>query len=296
MDNFLPIYLPDGGTSDLWGVAVTACGVTRVSPGVPYPPEPSRHPGDHLFALPKGGRILDCYQLVFITSGIGSFESTATGILKLEAGSAVLLFPSVWHRYAPSIETGWTEFFLELKGPVLDRLRQHGVIRPQNPVFDLGGNPGIIDGFRAIQGFASAGGVGSREQMATMGIHLLAQTIHSRRTPAPSREDRAVLQAELRMREDLGLCPDMAALAGEFGIGYDRFRRRFKSMTGLAPKQYHRQLQMRRAEELFLSTDRTLADIADELGFHSAFHLSAAFKAHCGQAPSHWKKSRTGQG
>ena len=96
------------------------------------------------------------------------------------------------------------------------------------------------------------------------------------------------------MREDLGECPDMAELARAFGIGYDRFRRRFKALTGLAPKQYYRKLQMRRAEELLQHTTRTVADIAEELGFHSPFHLSAAFKEHAGLAPFHWRRGRKG--
>ena len=288
------LYLPDGGTSDLWGVAATACGVARVAPGGPYPPEPGRHPGDHLFHLPKGGRILDCYQVVYVSSGRGTFESTATGLVKVEGGSTLLLFPNVWHRYAPDPNTGWTEFFLELRGPALDRLRQRGVIRPQEPLFDSSRNPGILDAFHAIFEYARNGGAGSREQMATLGIHLLAQAIHSRAVPEQDNESRSVRRAEARMREDLGECPDMATLSRELGVAYDPFRRRFKALTGLAPKQYHRNLQMRRAEELLLNTTRTVAEIAEELGFNSAFHLSAAFKQHCGAAPSHWRSARRG--
>ena len=286
------IYLPDGGASEVWGVAATACGRARVAPGEAYPPEPKRHPGDRLFHLPKGGRILECYQLVYLSSGAGVFESTATGSVRVEAGSAFLLFPGVWHRYAPDPCTGWTEFFVELRGPSLDRLREGEAIHPRNPVFNLGANPGIIDGFHALHRYAQDGGAGNHGEMATLGIHLLAQAIASHREPGPSGETRAVRQSELRMREDLGTCPDMVELARASGIGYDRFRRRFKALTGLAPKQYHRKLQMRRAEELLQHTARTVADIAEELGFHSAFHLSAAFKEHAGQAPTHWREAR----
>jgi AraC-like DNA-binding protein len=266
----------------------------HVAPGGPYPPEPAEHPGDHLFQLPNGGRILDAYQMVYLSAGTGTFESKHSGARRVEAGAAFLLFPSVWHRYAPEPDTGWTEYFVELRGPMLDRLLDHGIIRPDRPFFDLSGSPGFLEQFQKLHHYALDGGAGNREVMATLGIHLVAQALQSERNPEPSPENRAVRQAELRIRQDLAVCPNLEAMAEELGIGYDRFRRRFKALTGLAPKQYHRKLQMRRAEEMLLNTPRSLAEIAEELGFSSPFHLSAAFKEHSGQSPLHWKERRKG--
>jgi len=282
-------YCPDGGTSELWGVAVTAFGMTRAVPGAPYPPNPRQHPGDHLFWLPQGGRILNCYQMLSISSGKGRFESTATGEVEIQSGSAFLLFPEVWHRYAPDPESGWTEYFLELRGPALDRLREAGVLRPQNAVFHPGVAPEWIEAFNTLHRLAKEEGLGGREQMATLGMHLLTQILFSRKIGELRAEERAVRQAESRMREKLGEHLDMRKLAVEVGSDYDSFRRCFKALTGLPPKQYYRKLQMRRAEELLLHTRRSMAEIADELGFHSAFHLSAAFKEHSGLAPSLWR-------
>ena len=265
----------------------------RAIPGEAYPPHPRQHPGDHLFRLPKGGRILDCYQLIYISAGRGRFESTATGSVELESGSAILIFPEVWHRYAPLPETGWTEHFLELRGPLLDRLRKEGVLRPQAAVFRPGVSPEWVEAFESLERMASENGVGGREQMATLGMHLLARMVFSRSSPFLTPEERAVRQAELQMRENLGRCREMSDLAREFGVGYDRFRRCFKALTGLPPKQYYRKLQMRRAEELLLHTRCNLSEIAEELGFNTAYHFSAAFKEHSGRSPDHWRRWRT---
>ncbi|MDD5351362.1 MAG: AraC family transcriptional regulator [Chthoniobacteraceae bacterium] len=288
-------YFPDGGTSELWGAAVTACGVTRAAPGAPYPPNPGQHPGDHLFWLPRGGRILDCYQLLYIAAGRGTFASAAMGAVEIGRGSAFLVFPEVWHRYAPDAETGWTEYFLELRGPAMDRLRAAGVLRPQSAVFVPGVEPELVEAFETLRRLAGEQGMGVREQMATLGMHLLARIVFARAPGEPSAEERAVRAAQSRMLERLGEGFEMTELAREFGIGYDRFRRCFKALTGLAPKQYYRQLQMRSAETLLLHSRRTLAEIAEELGFNSAFHLSAAFKEHAGMAPLRWRE-RGGEG
>ena len=286
------LYIPDGGTAAAWGVAVTACGFVRTPPESPYPAYPGRHPSDHLFLLPQGGRILDCYQMVYISAGTGRFDSAKTGTVEIQAGTAFLLFPDVWHRYAPKRASGWTEHFVELRGPALDHLRREGILRPENAVFPLGGAPQVAETFGALHRLAQEGGMGSRERMATLALHLLATLLHARPSPALSGEERAVRQTEAWMHEALGERLQMADLARESGMAYDRFRRRFKALTGLAPKQYYRQLQLRRAEDLLLHTEQSLAEIADALGFDSAFHFSAVFKNQIGQAPSLWRQSR----
>ena len=283
------IYFPDGGTSAIWGAAVTACGHARTAPGQEYPPKPGEHPGDHLFWLPRGGRILDGYQLLYISAGRGVFETAATGTLPVAAGNCLLLLPGVWHRYAPDPATGWVEWFVELRGPALDRLREEGILRPGAPLFTPGIGAEWIEPFETLHRLASAGGVGAREEMSTLGMHLLARTVFSRSAREPSAEERAVRQAEARMRETLGEPLKVTALAREAGVGFDRFRRCFKALTGLPPKQYFLQLRLRRAEELLSRTQRSVAEIAAELGFNSAFHFSAAFKAHSGMAPAHWR-------
>ena len=290
--NDFAIYLPDGDTANLWGAAVTACGLIQAAPGATYPPQPAKHPGDHLFGLPKGRRILEGYQILYLSSGSGRFESAATGVVEISAGSAFLLFPNVWHRYAPHPGTGWTEHFVELTGPTLDRLKKQGILRPQNAIFNPGENLQLIEAFGDLRRLALEGRSGSRVQMAMLGMYLLAQVIHSNREPGQTQEERAVRHAEARLHEELGGRLKMKELAGEFGVPYDRFRRRFKALTGLAPKQYLRKLQMRRAQESLLYTEHSLGEIAEELGFDSAFHFSAAFKDHSGQAPSHWRKAK----
>ena len=286
------LYFPEGGIAAIWGVAVTACGHTRTGPGQPYPPNPGQHPGDHLFWLPRGGRILDCHQLLYLSAGRGVFESAATGAVEMTAGSAFLVMPGVWHRYAPDPETGWAESFLELRGPALDRLRDAGILRPEAALFHPGLGPEWVEAFAEMFRLGREGGVGAREEMSTLGMHLLAKMLFARSDRELSEEERAVRRAEARMRESLGEALSMTSLADEAGVGYDVFRRCFKAVTGLPPKQYYRQLQMRRAEELLLNTRRTVAEIAAELGFHTAFHLSAAFKEYAGIAPSHWRQAR----
>jgi transcriptional regulator GlxA family with amidase domain len=75
-------------------------------------------------------------------------------------------------------------------------------------------------------------------------------------------------------------------------VGYAGFRREFKRRTGLAPGQYLMRLRLERAQRLLGATPATLEAVSEQVGFSSAFHLSAAFKARFGVAPKVWRKGR----
>lgn len=61
---------------------------------------------------------------------------------------------------------------------------------------------------------------------------------------------------------------------------------RFRARMHCTPMAYQRQLRVEAALRLLRTTDRPLRDIAMEVGFADAFHLSRIVKAETGQAPS----------
>lgn len=81
-------YLPRSSRDELWGVVCTTAGHQHVPPGTDYPV--SRHPAGYHFSKGKG-RVLDEFQLVYITAGRGRFESASCPPTVVEAGSMLLL-------------------------------------------------------------------------------------------------------------------------------------------------------------------------------------------------------------
>lgn len=59
-------YLPISADMRRWPVYVIGCGFASVPAGHPYPP--TQHPSDHHFPW-RRGRVLDEYQLVYLTRG-----------------------------------------------------------------------------------------------------------------------------------------------------------------------------------------------------------------------------------
>ena len=66
------VYLPQQPPGAIWGCTATSVGFARVGPRAKYPP--TKHPADHHFEWARG-RVLQSYQILFISEGAGLFES-----------------------------------------------------------------------------------------------------------------------------------------------------------------------------------------------------------------------------
>ena len=129
-------YLPVDDSAIDWGIYVTGAGRGRIHAGQSYPPDD--HPALYQMQWSRG-RSLPEFQVILITDGRGIFESKPTGRLSLEVDSIVCLFPDVWHRYRPDIQTGWTERWISLSGRLTQQLMDRGFMHPQRPILAVDG-------------------------------------------------------------------------------------------------------------------------------------------------------------
>jgi len=68
-------------------------------------------------------------------------------------------------------------------------------------------------------------------------------------------------------------------------LSASHFRRQFRMVYGLSPKQYLLSLRISKARELLTGTNESVTEIAESVGFDSIYHFSKAFKAMCGMSP-----------
>lgn len=97
------------------------------------------------------------------------------------------------------------------------------------------------------------------------------------------RRIRAVLQTiHQRSNQDLSL----ADLARSVHLHPAYFNHLFKTWVGTPPMKFLEQHRIRRAKELLSLTDRTVADIATEIGYSDPLYFSRAFRRVTGVSPS----------
>jgi AraC-like DNA-binding protein len=283
-------YLVNPPESEAWGVAVTGSGRQTCKAGSAYPPP--GHPADHQFSW-ENGRVLGACQVVFITAGRGVFESRATGLVDVAAGTALVVLPGVWHRYAPDTTTGWTEQWVELQGSTPERLLGNGSLGPANAVVKMERAHKLETLMDEIQARLGGTYAGFDPEAAALGLQILSLVVEAQRLRTPSRAITGFVErAERLLMDSVDKPPAIPGLARDLGVAYSYFRREFKRHTGLAPYQYVRRLRMEKARRMIGNSSESLQTISERLGFASAFHLSAAFKKQYGQSPDHWRRRR----
>jgi AraC-like DNA-binding protein len=273
-------YMSVSTEAEAWGVVVRAGGCIVNEPGEAYPP--AGHPADHAFAWERG-RVLGGWQVVMVVRGGGFFDEQ-----RVNAGEVIFLVPGRWHRYRPSVETGWTELWVELSGAVLERLTVKGVLPSECRVMRPAKGGELADAMGALHREIRES-VGERAaELAALAMRVLGGLTERGRTEG-SRMERAVKKAERLLADRMANPPGMPELARELGVNYASFRRAFARRAGMAPRQYVMRLRLERAQRMIGATPLKLEAIAEQLGFSSAFHLSAAFKAHFGVSPTMWR-------
>lgn len=282
-------YFPLNPAVRNWGIAVTAAGHTRIAPFSPYPP--SRHPEDHQFDWGRG-RVLEAVQIVLITQGRGEFEAGRGPPQPVEAGMAFVLLPKVWHRYRPDPASGWEESWIEVQGPIVDRLRASRVLTKQSMLRRDAVAAGLDIALEAVHARARKLEAGFDPDLSAAALGVLAAWERAgQAAPSRSRMTAAIKEAERRLTERFREPVNVAELARSLGVAYSHFRRGFKEATGYSPWQYVLRLRLGFARRLLSSSDVTLDEAASQLGFGSGFHLSRAFKQMYGVAPDPWRRS-----
>ncbi|MFD0692985.1 helix-turn-helix domain-containing protein [Paenibacillus sp. GCM10027628] len=89
----------------------------------------------------------------------------------------------------------------------------------------------------------------------------------------------------------LGLCEEasIAGVAKELNLSRSQCSKLFSKVYGLSPRQYVSRQKLNLAKELLVTTNLPMADIAEQLGFHSASHFSRQFRRWAGQSPTEFK-------
>jgi AraC-like DNA-binding protein len=219
---------------------------------------------------------------VAISQGKGWLE-TRGGARTLVAGSVFLLPPGYWHRYRPDPATGWTEDWLELRGPTLDAWLAKGLL--DVGALTMSRSSPFWARFGELHGVCLKRPLGYRAIAAGIAMTLLASVVSENAAGAKKSQ---LPELARRARELLMEGREVGSVARTLGVSYPTLYRNFKQATGLGPKDYARQIRLARAEELLAGTSMSVKEIAARLGYYSASHLSLEFKHARGIAPSLW--------
>jgi AraC-like DNA-binding protein len=83
----------------------------------------------------------------------------------------------------------------------------------------------------------------------------------------------------------------LSGLANEAGLSLSRFKVKFKSETGIAPREFILRAKVDKAKRNLLEKETTVTDIAMQLGFSSSQYFATVFKRFTKQTPMQFRES-----
>ncbi len=146
MEDFFK-YLSPGEEDKEWGIYLNVAGKLQFPQGRnPYPS--SEHPSEYYFTWEKG-RILNEFQINYITKGSGIYE-TRDGRYTIKPGSLLISRPGVWHRYKPLTGSGWMENYVGFDGSIPRNILNVDQPFALKPVLQIGNREEFIDTYHKI--------------------------------------------------------------------------------------------------------------------------------------------------
>lgn len=283
-------YLPSSDEDESWGLHILNTGCNRIVQHEIYPSV--QHPSHHYFTWNKG-RILDEFQLIYIAKGEGIFESASCRKSIIKEGTILLLLPGEWHRFKPDEKTGWDEYWVGFKGPIMDNLVQQKFFSRSKAILQIGIHEGIINAMLEIIEKTRNEKTGYQPLVAGIVMHLLGQ-IHSlvrqRKFKAEDITESIISKARVIFRANIDQDICIEKVAEELNVSYSWFRKAFKAYSGIAPHQYLLQLKIEKAKAFLADPSVQIKEISFLLNFKSTFYFSKLFKEKTGSSPAAFRK------
>jgi len=228
-------------------------------------------------------------EIEVVLEGRGFFEwpERETAI---EAGHVIVIPPWLPHRFAAAAPIRFGVIHLDpRKGRLSPLLARLGCEEPRPRIVSLSRMDKdryerLFREWLRIQASTLKDPPGNRE--AWMEVLLLFLLEHTQ----SDLQAMTVTKAADYLRENTGEKVHISDLAGLTGLTAVRFRALFERIYHMSPKQYQQRCRMDEAKWLLSSGDKSVREVAEQIGFSRLHAFSQWFKRVEGVSPSVWRK------
>ncbi len=273
-----------------WGVTVLNVGHNVHPENTIYPDD--NHPSNYHFDWSKG-RTLEEFQVVYIANGSGTFEAERVGTVAIKPGTVFLLFPGVWHRFKPSNNTGWEEYWVGFSGQFAEHLMKQDCFSYDTPLIDLGFNAEFLNIFIRLIDTLKYEGVAFTQMASCLTIQLLGLVYASAllKVKPNNRKENIINNIRYKIHERWADDLAMEDLAKQHNVSYIWFRKAFKDIVGVSPGQYQLNIKIQKACQMLKETNLSVSEVAYAVGFMSEYHFSRLFKKKINIPPSVFRET-----
>lgn len=243
-----------------------------------------------------GPYIRSYYLMVYVVSGRGIFRAR-NKLYHLEEGSTFFIFPGETTYYRADEEEPWFYYWVAMEGELFEKLLLRASITPEQPVHRAAAEGAY---FQRQYG-QLLNGCGMRVPgMDLKGFSILLDILHHY-SITDNRIDRIEtitspislhLSKAVQYVKKHYFQPDLSVsgLAQELGISREYFASLFMEQYGISPAQFIREYRLFIAATLLATTDFSISETAEQVGFSDFNYFSRQFSKRYGMSPSAYRK------
>lgn len=234
------------------------------------------------------------YSAIYVLSGAGTYRDSTGASAVVGPGTVFQRLPDRRHTAVFDPTVRYVEIFIAF-APWLLEPTMRILALGQRPVVHPGIDIALIRDLAAAQ---DALAQARERELPRIYLHALGllTALFSGGSEAPGDDpDAWVDEACRQLGDEAHAREPLAQVARRLGIGYERFRKDFRTRTGVSPGDYRIRRRMDAARALLLTTATPVKEVAYRLGYPNPAAFSLQFKAQIGLSPEAYRnRNRVG--
>ncbi len=236
------------------------------------------------------------YLIHYIVSGSGTFSNNPDDHEKayvLHTGDAFLIEPNKIVHYTADAKTPWTYMWIEFDGLKAKEYLTSAGLTYQSPIYAPESPMAAINVFSYLEYIVKHPDLPAPEIMGYTYLFFNALICSSANRILYSgnhiREyyiQSAVSYIEEHYMQDI----TVENIAECLNLERSYFSKLFKKMTQKSPQEFLIQYRINKSCELLRTTNMTIAQVSESIGYSNQFHFSRAFKKLMGTSPQQWRR------
>lgn len=236
-----------------------------------------------------GPGMMDHYKLFFALAGSGSFD-IGNQSFEINPASGFVIPPNVVASYKPLIEGEWQYFWITFSGKNADVYLHRANLSKEQPIFTIDDANTFQSYFSDL--FHSISHSKSMDLKALSAFYnLMSMIIDHCSTDCKSNEH--ITQQDYYLNQSIEFIQtnytrhlQIEEIANYVSVDRKYLYQIFKDKLNQSPKQYLIDLRMKRAIDLLKSSDLSILQIANSIGYADPFLFSKMFKKKTGSSPT----------
>lgn len=232
--------------------------------------------------------------LIFCFDGLGHLQ-TPHWEGQVNAGELVMLPQGVPHKFWAAKENPWSIYWCHFAGHQAQEYIFHMDYRDDRPTRPIGESPALKAQFQALLAETSSGfneaalvyAANMLKQLLTFVGKLLREVDADNEHHHRQRFNLDKVQAY--MLQNLDKPMELESLAKISNLSKFHFSKRYREATGFSPIQHLIQMKVEYARYLLETSDMSIQDIADRLGYDDSLYFSRLFRKETGVSPRQYR-------